>query len=332
MTVVLVTGATGFIGGHLARSLVADGLAVRVLVRDRARLAADLAAQVEVIDGSLADIPALAQAVAGVARVFHCAANVSTWDLRENYWAANVEGVGNLLAAIGEANPRLGRLIHLSTVDVYGFPERPCGEDAPPVESGFDYGDSKIAGERLLRDQAARLGIPYVILRPANVFGPGSPFVDRVGEALDGGLMLKIDGGRAHAGVVDVDTVVAAMRWAAESPVAAGRCYNVRDEGDATWAQVIEAMQGHLGRKGMTISLPFSLAEAAAVACEAAFRIAAPRHEPLLHRLLVRIFGRTCGHANDRLRADGGQPVGEGGFEATIARSMAWYQASRRGR
>ena len=329
---VLVTGATGFIGGHLARKLVGEGIAVRVLVRDRNRLAAELATQVEVIEGDLADATALIQAVEGVTCIFHCAANVKTWDRRENYLAANVEGVANLLAAIAEANPSLSRLVHLSTVDVYGFPEGPCAEDAPLVEAGFGYGDSKVRGERLLRERASRLGIPTVILRPANVFGPGSPFVERVGEALDGGLMLKIDGGRAHAGVVDVETVVAAMLWASDSPVAVGRCYNVRDDGDATWAQVIELMQGHLGRHGLTVNLPFSVAEVAARACETACRIALPQREPLLHPLVVRIFGRTCGHLNDRLRADGGLVARSGGIAETIARSMAWYRESRSGR
>ena len=332
MESVLVTGATGFIGGHVAGRLVALGYPVRVLVRDRSRLGSDLAGRVEVVEGSLADRAALARAVAGVERIFHCAADVKTWDRRENYLAANVEGVANLLAAIGEKNPGLRRLVHLSTVDVYGFPERPCDEDAPLVAAGFGYGDSKLRGECLLRERATQLGIPTVILRPANVFGPGSPFVDRVGEALEGGLMLKVDGGRAHAGVVDVDTVVAAMLWASDSPVAAGRCYNVRDDGDATWAQVIEVMQGHLGRHGLTVNLPFSVAEVAARACEMACRIALPQREPLLHPLVVRIFGRTCGHLNDRLRADGGLVARSGGIAETIARSMAWYRESRSGR
>lgn len=324
----LVTGATGFIGGHLARRLVEAGWRVSVLVRDPARLAPDLRERATIITGSLSDQAALDRAVAACEVVFHCAANAQSWDTDAAYREANVEGPANLVAAIARANPGLGRLLHVSTVDVYGFPETPCDETAAPREAGFGYGDSKLRGEALVRDGAARHGIPLTVIRPGNVIGPGSQFVARIGEALRSGLMIAVDGGRAHAGLIDVDNLCGDMIWAATSPEAAGQCYNARDPGDATWAAFNARLRGAIGGRGLVVSLPFGLADLAARAIEILYRVA-PSREPLLHRLLVRMFGRTCGHSAEKLLAARGG-AGRIGFDETMRRSAEWYLGTRR--
>lgn len=319
----LVTGATGFVGEHLTRRLVRDGWRVTVLVRDPARLSPDLGAAATIITGSLADQPTLARAVAGQSAVFHCAAHVATWDRPEAYRAVNVEGTRNLLGAIAEANPSLVRLVHVSTVDVYGFPEQPCDETAPPRLSGFGYGDSKLRGEALVREEGARLGIPFTIIRPGNVIGPKSQFIARIGQELRSGLMLRVDGGRAHAGLIYVDNLVDSLVWAARAEVALGQCYNARDPHDASWADFMATLRSGLKGRGLVIDLPFGLADGAARLVEWAYRIA-PAREPLLHRMLVRMFGRTCGHSAGRIRSAGGLPAPVG-YEDGMARSIAWF-------
>lgn len=321
--VALVTGAGGFIGGRLAARLAERGWRVRALVRDAQRLDDGFRGTVEVHVGDLGDGRALRGAVRGAAVVFHCAANVRTWDSAPAYYRANVEGTRNLLAALDEEAGGAGRLVHLSTVDVYGFPQVPCDERAPTPPTGFAYGDSKREGEALVRAWAEARGRACVVLRPGNVFGPGSPFARRIGEALRSGIMLTVDGGRAHAGIIDVDNLVDHLLWAAESARAPGNCYNARDPHDARWAQVIAAFRAGLGVRGRVIDLPFGLADALGAGMQGLWRVVAPAREPPLHRLLVRVLGRTCGHSAARLHADGAPP-GRIGFEESMRRSVRW--------
>ena len=323
----LVTGATGFIGARLAERLIGDGRPVRLLVRNPQRLAPSLRDACEVVVGDLLDRAAVGRAVADAGVIFHCAANVRTWDSRKSYYAANVSGVKTLLDAIAGENPRLSRLVHLSTVDVYGFPPSPCDEQCPTTGAGFGYGETKLLGEALVREYRERAGISAVIIRPANVIGPGSPFIARIGRALKSGVMLTVDGGRANAGLVYVDNLIDRLLWAAAAQKAAGECYNVRDDYDATWAAFLERFRFSIGGRGKILDLSFPVADAIAMGFEAIHRIVAPAREPVLHRLLVRIFGRTCGHSARKIRDHSGRAATIG-FEEAMEKSCRWFLES----
>ncbi|WP_237155123.1 NAD-dependent epimerase/dehydratase family protein [Oryzibacter oryziterrae] len=320
----LVTGATGFVGGHLARRLLDDGWSVRLLVRDARRLDEDLAFRTQVVPGDLMDRGSLNRAVAGVDVVFHCAANVATWGVWADYADVNITGTEKLLAAISAETPHLLRLVHLSTVDVYGYPDSPADETRELSNAGFGYGESKRLGEAAVRQWAETSGIPTVILRPCNIIGPGSQFIERIGKELQSGLMITIGGGRAHAGLLHVGNLIDRMLWAAEAPVAVGRTYNVRNAEDMTWAEFLRQFKAAIKGRGMVLPLSYGLAETAARGFEAVHRVIAPRHEPLLHRLIVRMFGKTCGHSPERILADSGM-ADRVGLTESIAQSAKWY-------
>lgn len=324
----LVTGATGFVGASLAKRLLDEGWHVRVLVRDVRRLDGALALACDVIAGDLANRQALALAVCGTQVIFHCAANVATWDTAEAYEQANVEGVRNLLQAIAAAPLALPRLVHVSTVDVYGYPEFPADENSPLPGAGFGYGESKRRGEVLLRERCPEMGIAWTVIRPGNVIGPGSQFIERIGTELKSGLMLTINGGKAHAGLIYVDNLIDCMLWASRAEAAIGQTYNVRDPLDVNWAGFIAEFRKAIDSKGWVIDLPFFLADIVAVIVERFYRIFLPNREPILHRLLVRIFGRTCAHSADKIQAHGG-PRARVGFTEAVARSARWFLDQR---
>jgi len=320
----LVTGATGFIGGRLAQRLIEDGWSVRLLVREPGRVSAALQAAAELAEGDLGDLAALCRAVGNTAVIFHCAANVRTWDTWDAYYASNVVGVKNLLDAIGRENPGLSRLVHLSTVDVYGYPTVPCDEQGATGGGAFGYGRSKSLGEALVRESGDALRIPYAILRPCNVIGPGSQFIVRIGDELRRGVMLEIDGGHANAGLLYIDNLVDRMLWAAQAGNAAGQCYNVRDNYDVSWAMFLERFRKAIDGKGIIINLPFPVANALAHGLEAFHRAFLSSREPLLHPLLVHIFGRSCGHSAEKIRTASGN--GDRiGFHEAMKRSVQWF-------
>ena len=126
---VLVTGGTGFTGGHLCQRLVKEGHAVRALVRPSTLQNSDATGPlkdlgVELIAGDLCDAGSLKAAVAGVDTVYHIAALFRPENVtRQEFWAANVEGTRNLIEAATEA--KVNRFVHCSTIGVHGEIKQP---------------------------------------------------------------------------------------------------------------------------------------------------------------------------------------------------------------
>lgn len=325
---VLVTGATGFVGGHLAQRLLEQGAKLKLLVRDPSKLPMQWRGRVDVCVGDLTDAASLDDAVRGARWIFHCAANVQTWGRAEDYEAVNVQGVRNILDAIASQPEKPQRVVHVSTVDVYGFPKTPCDERCPLRESGFGYGDSKLRGELLLRERAQAMCLPYTVLRPANVMGPGSPFIERVGRELQNGLMLRVSGGQADAGFLYVDNLIDALLWAGLAPRAENEVFNVADPQSVTWRQLLGDLRLGIGGKGWIVDLPYVIADTAAAVMAAPYRLLGIAQEPLLHPLIVKIFGRTCGHSAAKLAA-AGCPTGRIGYAQAMAESVAWFVAQR---
>ncbi|AIA54897.1 NAD-dependent epimerase/dehydratase family protein [Acidithiobacillus caldus] len=329
MKPILVTGATGFIGRHLALRLVDQGKPVRLLVRDPQRLDPRLRQSAQIYPGDLTLRDSLLAPTRGISGVFHCAANVHTWDQRAAYWAANVDGLGNLLDALQNSGSMPNFFLHFSSVDVYGFPEAPAREQDPlPATTGFGYGDSKQAGEALLRDRAAALSLPYSILRPCNVMGEGSPFVERIGTELRSGLMLLVDGGRADCGYLDVKNLVDVALWLVENPRTAGETYNLRDPMSLSWQRFVADLRRALKGKGIVLRLPYGVAMAAGYAMSAPYSAFGLRSEPLLHPLVVKIFGRTCGHDIDKIRS-AGAPLGRVTYEKSLEGAVTAFLRGR---
>lgn len=321
----LVTGATGFVGSHLINRLIQDGWQVRALVRDTAKISSSEAEMLEIMEGSLSNPESLASAVRDVDHVFHCAANVATWASDALYYETNVLGTDRLLTAVIQNNRNIRSFVHLSTADVYGFPEKPADEQAALDGGKFGYGRSKLEGEIRLIRRAHEAGIPLTIFRPCNIIGPRSQFIERIGQALRSGVMLTIDGGRQHAGLLCVDNLIDCMQWAADSDVSNNQIYNLRDPVEMTWADFISHFRAEIKGRGMVMNLPFPVAEAVAQALGSIGKKIMPNTEPLLHPLIVRIFGRTCGHPIDKIRSDGA-PVGRKDTLLGLKQAIQWYQ------
>jgi nucleoside-diphosphate-sugar epimerase len=323
---ILVTGATGFIGGHLAQRLHAQGQQLRLLARDPSRLAPELVRHCEIVIGDLRQPQTLPAAVEQVELIFHCAANVRTWDRRTEYFASNVAGLEHLLRAIEASGHRPRRFVHLSSVDVYGFPKLPASEESPMRSRGYGYGDSKIAAENVLVQQVRRMGLDTVILRPCNVMGPGSPFISRIGAELASGLMLKIDGGHYDCGYTPIDTLIDVLLWAADAANASGRIFNVCGMEKVSWGRFLDDFRQAIGGRGLIWNLPRPLALGAAQVLQAPYRLLGLRSEPLLHPLIVDIFGRTCGHATAALQ-QAGAPLAGTSYTDSLRASLDWFLA-----
>ncbi len=334
MSQILLTGASGFIGGRLAPRLLSDGHQVRCLVRASSDVRALSAlggspVGVELVRGDLVDPASLERAVAGCELVIHGAAMVSDWGTVAEIRAANATATAVLARAAARAGVR--RFVQLSTTDVYGNPGgHGVGEDC--IGSGFAnwYSETKREAETALRRVSAETGMELVLLRPASVYGPGSR--DVVGElatALRGGYLPLIGGGRAVAGLVYVDNVVDAVLAVLAAPAAVGEAFNVTDELSVTWREFLDDLALGLGCHPPQIRLAPRLALGLGVGLEEGYRglrrLTGVHAAPLLSRQAVQVLAVDQDFSSAKLRSVMGWSP-RVGYAAGLAATLDWLR------
>jgi nucleoside-diphosphate-sugar epimerase len=302
----LVTGATGFIGSHVARRLTSEGYRVRCLVRATSDSSPLGGLDVELVTGDLTSAGSLQGIADGCRFVLHCGALVSDWATTDEIRQVNVVGTSRMLDASLAGS--VERFVYFSSTDVYGYPGTPA-VDETWVAARFSnwYSETKRAAEDEVRRVAGSRELDAVILRPATVYGPGSE--DVVGEmarALRGGHMLLVGAGRAVAGLTYVENVVDVALLAMRADAAAGEAFNVTDGLDVTWRRFLVDLAEGLGYRTPRLSLPYPLAYGLAFALEHGYRFlrrtTRVRTAPLLSRQAVHVLGRNQDFSNRKAR------------------------------
>ncbi len=322
----LITGATGFIGGHLAERLATEGVPVRCLVRATSDTSLLETLDVDITRGDLTDGRSVARAAKGCQYVFHCGALVSDWATTGEIEQINVVGTRNVLEAAVEA--RVRRLVHLSTTDVYGYPGAPAIDETHTATRFRNwYAQTKLAAETEVRrvEQAHRMNI--VILRPATVYGPRSTeVVGEISRAIRAGNMLLVDGGRAIAGLCYIDNLVDAAVLALRHESAPGHAFNVTDGLDITWKEFTSGLAEGLGCSEVRWSLPYWIASSVGFSLEHGYRLLRKTTrrsmQPLLSRQAVHVMGRNQSFSNRKARELlGWEPRVDyaGGLQATLS-------------
>jgi nucleoside-diphosphate-sugar epimerase len=321
---VLVTGATGFLGGRLAQVLSARGEVVRILARRGRNLSHLEGTGVQVMWGGLADADVLTRGAAGVTHIYHCAGCSTDWAPLSIFYETNVSGVRNLLGAAAK-NGKLRRLVHVSTTDVYGYPRVPCAETHPIRDAGLPYNSTKGLGEKLVWE-AGRVGMPVTVVRPATIYGPrGTVFATEIAQHIQQGSMAVIGGGRAAGGFCYVDNVVNAMIDAAASPATKGEAYNVSDGTGVNWRVYVDALADGLGFRRPWIDIPAWAAFALARSMEAGWAALGVARRPLLTRHAVYLFAQSQEFPIDKARRDFGFCPAVS-FEDGMRRTIEWLR------
>lgn len=181
MKKVLVTGAGGFIGSHLAEALVRSGCEVRAFVHYNSvgslgwldQTAADLGKEMEIISGDIRDEYRVRQAVKGCDTAFHLAALIGipySYDAPESYVETNIRGTLNVLQAARDLS--VSCVVHTSTSEVYGTAQYVPIDEAHPLHGQSPYAASKIGADQMALSFQSSFGTPVVIVRPFNTYGP----------------------------------------------------------------------------------------------------------------------------------------------------------------
>jgi nucleoside-diphosphate-sugar epimerase len=251
---VFLTGATGFIGRHLAVRLAMEGHRVRCLVRTPTKAAwMKDHPSLEPIHGDLDDSALLRSASAGVEVIFHLAACTSAVR-KKTLFAVNGDATGRLAEAASAAANTSARLVYVSSLAAAGphTSDRPAREESAPSPIS-DYGRSKLLGEELLRRHSS--GLSWTIIRPPAVYGPFDRDILFLFKLAKKGILLQIRGVKTETSLLHVDDIVEALFLAAFHPEAAGKHYYVSDGHVYGRGEIAETLRALAGR-GFILPLP----------------------------------------------------------------------------
>jgi dTDP-glucose 4,6-dehydratase len=257
----LVTGAGGFIGGHLIERLVEAGARVRALVRYNSRnergtldwFPPAVTDEVEVVLGDLRDVESVGVAMADVDVAFHLGAQIAipySYVNPRDFFETNVLGSLNVAQAALRAG--VERLVHTSTSEVYGSAQTVPITEAHPLEPQSPYAASKLAADKLMDAWHRSYGLPVTVVRPFNTYGPHQSARAIVPTIVAQALVretLRLGSLHPRRDMTYVTDTVAGFLAAAEAPTAVGRTIQLGTGHDVSVGEMVDAVGDVLGRR-----------------------------------------------------------------------------------
>jgi nucleoside-diphosphate-sugar epimerase len=329
MTTYLITGATGFVGSHVADRATARGGVVRALARPNADLTHLQSLGAQVIPGDVTDAAAVRNAVDGVDVIIHCAAKVGDWGPVEEYRRVNVEGLRNLLEAV--VGKPLQRFVHVSTLGVYEARHHFGTDEGEPLPASHidGYTQSKVEAEKLALEYVRQHNVPVAILRPGFVYGPRDRSVlPRLVERLKERSVIYIARGRYALNTTYVGNIADACFLAAENPKAVGEVFNITDGEFVSKRRFFEAVADGLGLPRPRGSVPIFLARFMANWREAVFRRKNKPYPPRITQATLKFAGLNLDFSIAKARTVLGYDP-QVSFEQGMKAALEWYKSTQ---
>jgi nucleoside-diphosphate-sugar epimerase len=319
----LVTGATGFIGSRLALRCRAEGISVVPLGRRQSPAEHERTRELEENGVTVQDVPVedrgrLEAAMAGVDVVFHLAAAQHEANVPDEYFRRiNVDGTRNVFEAALAA--RVGRVVHASTIGVYGWRPGEVVHDDSPLAPDNIYGITKLAGEEVVRSFAGR--VPFAIARVSETYGPGDFRLLKLFRGAVRGVALQIGAGRNRHQLVYVDDLLDGLLAASREPAALGRTFVLAGPEPVTTREMLEAVSRSLGRPPRILRVPMAPLVGVATVLETILRPLGI--EPPLHRRRLDFFRKSFAFSLDDASGLGYKP--RVGLEPGMNATARWY-------
>ncbi len=254
---ILLTGASGFVGSHLAESLVKRGYEVHCFVRSSSSLRWLANLDVKFVYGSLLDKRSIAPALREADYVYHLAGVTKALD-ENGYYRGNVEATKNLVDTILEQKIRLKRFLFVSSQAAYGPSEglEPISEESTPNPLTY-YGRSKLHTQHFVENHFA--DIPTTIVMPSTVFGPRDTDVLGFFKAVKHGIIPVLQGKDRFTSMVYVKDLAEGIILAAENKKSTGQKYFLCDQYPYSWGEMARITLDILGKRAVHITIPLAL-------------------------------------------------------------------------
>jgi nucleoside-diphosphate-sugar epimerase len=264
---ILVTGATGFTGGHLCERLTREGHHVRALVRDESRCSELRHWGVEIVRGDLRDPESLKRATSGIDVVYHIAAlfrpeNVS----REEMWANNVQGTKNMLDASIKTGVQC--FVHCSTIGVHGEIKNPPANEEAPYAPGDYYQESKTAGEKVALQYMTDQRLPIVVFRPGGIYGPRDLRFLKLIRSIKTGRFIMLGSGEVVYQMIYIDDLIDGILLCGTREEAIGKIYILTGGEPTTLNQLVRMISEVLGVPPPWLRFPVTPVYMAGIVCE----------------------------------------------------------------
>ena len=285
---VLITGATGFTGHELTRQLCAAQADVRVIARATSDRSGLKEMPIKWFIGEVYDPDLLAAAMQGVHYVFHLATLYRSGEATEaEHHRVHVTSTQQL-AELALQQPDFRRFIHVSTVGVHGHIDTPPANEETPFKPGDEYQRTKAEAETWLRDYAGAHSLPYTVIRPAAIYGPGDKRLLKIFKMARRPIAPILGHKPCLYHLIHVEDLARLMLKAALHPAAAGETFIAGNPEPLALDQMLRIIGAAIGREPRIVRLPVAPFMIAAWLCE---KICAPLGiPPPLYRRRVKFF------------------------------------------
>lgn len=325
-----ITGATGGLGSHIAEQLVQQGKRVRALVRATSDTEFLRSLGVELFQGDLNDPSAAEGFVEGASYVYHCAAKTDNWGPWAEYERGNVDTTRNLVRACAN-HPEVKRLIHISTVSVYGHPSPPEGQLVDETSElgqnpwwGDYYARSKIEAEKIVR----QLGDRATIIRSTSFFGiRDMAFLPRLMRSIKKGGMWLFGPADNLQNVMYVGDVASMAVLAATADQAAGQTFNCCTRGEITQRELVDTLSEALQKPPVRRKLPRPVAHGVATIFELIGKAVGKKETPKLTRHALWVFVRPVHFSTEKAERELGWHPSVGTREG-VQRTVEWLRTA----
>jgi len=322
-TRVLVTGGTGFTGQVLLRKLCDLGLQVRAIARGTSRRDTLSDLPVEWVTGNVYDREVVQKSVDGVAYIFHVAASYRQAGVDDSeYHQVHVESTRQLAEAVLN-EPGFKRFVHVSTVGVHGHIEHPPADETAPFAPGDIYQRTKAEAETWLHDFARKNNLPYTVIRPAAIYGPGDRRLLKLFKLAKAPVYVLLGRGQCLYHLIHVDDLTEAIIRAAWHPAALGEAIICGDPEAVSLEKMGRIIADELKRPFRLVRLPvwpfFLVADITEAVCKP-FGISPP-----IYRRRVAFYTKDRSFDTGKLRNKLGFSY-RWNTEAGLRATTRWYQ------
>ncbi len=327
MKTCLVTGATGFVGSHVAERLIGDGHRVRTIARPSSDTRWIDRWGVEKVVGDVTDPAAVTRAVQGVQVIVHCAAMVGDWGAVEQYRRVNVGALRALLDAAA-ARP-LERFVHVSSLGVYEARDHfGTDESVPLPERHIDgYTQTKVEAEKLALEYQRSRGVPVTVLRPGFVYGARDrTVIPRLLESIRIGRFRYFGSGEQAMNSIYVGNLVDAILLAIAKSEAVGQTYNLTDDESTSKRRFIGTAAELAGYPAPTRRIPLGVARFLAGVMEGIARLRGATEAPLVNKARVKFLGLNLGFSCEKAKRELGYRP-RWNFEQGMRETINWFRS-----
>lgn len=318
----LVTGANGFVGGHLTELLVKRGYRVRAMVRNPEKSRDSLPKEVETVVGTMQDRESIRRAVEGVYGVFHIAAVFREAGLPDEYYfEVNAEGTRRVFEASIEAGVK--RIIHCSTTGVLGDVKNPPADETVPYAPCDIYQESKVEAEKIALEYFRREAVRGVVIRPAMIYGPRDTRLLKIFRMINRGKFFYVGRGDAFCHFIDVRDLAKAFLLAMEKENLNGEVYTIAGDEIIRLNEVVDKIADILHVKRPWLHLPLKPMQWLGDICEA---ICTPlKIQPPIYRRRVDFYIKNRSFDISKAKRDLGFKSSQP-FELELKEIIQWYK------